>query len=296
MEIFYGIENKYVNVTAICLSKLNCDNIITIPAGDHARAIHFIDHLVDIPKNITILHNHQLITYDASYTIKINLLNNTITANLSNEGINKKLRTLQSKLNLKYGTFMDELPEQKMAVRYLTGKEKVLELGANIGRNSLIIASILENSKNLVCLECAPHIANQLTENRDNNHLQFHIDRSALSKRKLIQKGWCTIPSDTLLDGYKWVNTITLDELHAKYNIMFDTLILDCEGAFYFILDDMPEILDNITLIIMENDYTDIRHKEQIDKILTKNNFYNDYREAGGWKPCYDCFFEVWKR
>ena len=30
----------------------------------------------------------------------------------------------------------------------------------------------------------------------------------------------------------------------------FDTLILDCEGAFYNILKDMPEILDNINLII----------------------------------------------
>ena len=139
-------------------------------------------------------------------------------------------------------------------------------------------------------------IADQLTENRNNNHLQFHIERAALSKRNLIQKGWCTMPSNVLLDGYKWINTITLDELHAKYKIKFDTLVLDCEGAFYFILQDMPEILNNINLIIMENDYNDINIKHQVDKILTEHHFYNDYREAGGWNPCYDCFFEVWKR
>ena len=39
--------------------------------------------------------------------------------------------------------------------------------------------------------------------------------------------------SDELLPGYKPVNTITLEELNNKYNIEFDTLVLDCEGAFY---------------------------------------------------------------
>ena len=53
-----------------------------------------------------------------------------------------------------------------------------------------------------------------------------------MCKRKLIQKGWDTIESDVLLDGYTNVNTITLDQLYSKYNIMFDTLVLDCEGAF----------------------------------------------------------------
>jgi hypothetical protein len=59
---------------------------------------------------------------------------------------------------------------------------------------------------------------------------------------------------------------------------------------------DMPEILDNINLIIMENDYRDITHKQYIDTILVKNNFVRDYVEKGGWEPCYNNFFEVWKK
>jgi FkbM family methyltransferase len=183
-----------------------------------------------------------------------------------------------------------------MAVRYLTGTEKVLEIGGNIGRNSLVIASILENKSNLVVLESDPNIANQLTENRDLNHFTFHIERAALSNRRLIQAGWETKPSDILLPGYNWVNTITLAQLNAKYNIDFDTLVLDCEGAFYYILMDTPEILDTIKLIIMENDYTDITHKHYIDGVMTQHNFYREYVEAGGWGPCHDRFFEVWKR
>ena len=169
-----------------------------------------------------------------------------------------------------------------MVVKYLTGKEKVLEIGGNIGRNSLIIASILEDETNFVTLECDENIANQLTENRNLNNFKFHIENLALSKRKLIQKGWETIPSEILFDGYNWVNTISYSELINKYKIDFDTLIIDCEGAFYYILMYMPEILNNINLIIMENDYHDINHKIYIDKILTQYNFHIDYTEKGG--------------
>jgi hypothetical protein len=93
-----------------------------------------------------------------------------------------------------------------------------------------------------------------------------------------------------------WVNTISLVELKGKYNIDFDTLVLDCEGAFYYILMDMPEILEGINLIIMENDYYDISKKIYIDQILKACHFYVDYVEPGGWGPCANNFFEVWKR
>jgi FkbM family methyltransferase len=174
----------------------------------------------------------------------------------------------------------------------------VLEIGGNIGRNSLVIGYLLreKNNNDFVTLESSQDIALQLNENKNVNNMNFHIESSALSKRKLIQTGWDTVVSDTLLDGYKWVNTITLQELYNKYNINFDTLVLDCEGAFYYILMDMPEILNNVKLIIMENDYCDISKKQYIDEILQKYNFYIDHREAGGWGPCYDCFFEVWRR
>jgi hypothetical protein len=65
----------------------------------------------------------------------------------------------------------------------------------------------------------------------------------------------------------------------------------------------MPEILDNIKLIIMENDYYDISHKNYIDTVLTNNGFYVDYIESGGlffaykkFPQCYNMFFQVWKK
>ena len=206
-----------------------------------------------------------------------------------------KLLTIQSNLVIKHGSFQEELPEQQMVVQFLTGNEKVLEIGGNIGRNSLIISSIVKEN-HLVSLESDINISSQLHENKDLNHVQFYIENAALSNRKLIQHGWETKPSDTLEDGYQWVKIISFDTLQQKYNIEFDTLVLDCEGAFYYILMDMPEILNNIQLIIMENDYWDISHKNYIDETLRKYNFTRIYHKAGGWGPCLENFYEVWKK
>jgi hypothetical protein len=102
------------------------------------------------------------------------------------------------------------------------------------------------------------------------------------------------------VDHFYLVNDFSTDNFLSiieKYNITFDTLILDCEGAFYYILMDMPEILNNIKLIIMENDYLNIEHKNYVDNILKLNNFKRDYCESatGGWPLCcYNNFFEVW--
>jgi FkbM family methyltransferase len=291
MKIFYGITNKLKDITNICLKKLTKKNIITIPSGDCNRSNYFKDHLIGIKKKIYILNNNILSEYDEYNEININITDNTISTIYHDT-----LENIHSKLQIKYGSFNEEMPEQKMAFKYLTGNESVLEIGGNIGRNSLIIAYILRNNNNFVTLETDVNIANQLIENRDLNNFNFHIENSALSNRKLIQKDWETIPSETLIEGYFWVNTITLYDLNIKYNIKFDTLVLDCEGAFYYILIDMPEILEGIKLIIMENDYYDISKKQFVDKVLVDNNFYVDYVERGGWGPCYNNFFEVWKK
>ena len=316
MKIKYGILEKTIDVTNICLTspKLFHNNIITIPSGDENRAHYFTDPVYRIVKQIFIESNGSEICFDQYHCIKINIQNNTvdvkvIDVNEENKKIEMKLSLTHSKLKIKHGSFDDEFPEQRMATKYLTGNEKILEIGGNIGRNSLVIAQILRdgggasNDFNLVTMECANDTSILLMENRNLNGFHFHIEKSALSSNKLIQNELNgnnvinkTLPSDTLLPGHTWVNTVTWKELKVKYNIEFNTLVLDCEGAFYYMLLDMPEMLENIKLIIMENDYWDLNHKNVVDAILIKNNFYVDYVESGGWGPCYHNFFEVWKK
>ncbi len=167
-----------------------------------------------------------------------------------------KLQRIHSKLELLHGSILDEYPEQLMTATFLPPDAKVLELGGNVGRNSCVIASILQDSRNLVTIEPGKIWADQIKENRDHNSLSFHVEAAAVSKTPLVQQGWVTIPSAEDLPGYHRVDTITFTELEEKYSIVFDTLIADCEGALYYILRDDPQILTNIKLVIVENDYS----------------------------------------
>lgn len=302
-SINYGLIDNTIDVTSICYEKLRYGNNIVIPALDNVRAIYFSDPIPNVLKSIFIIdENGEKTEYDSTYTIFIDVSTNLVTTSQDAKlNIDYTLLTIHQQLNINYGSMMEEFNQQRMTVRYLTGNEKVLELGGNIGRNSLVIGSILkqQNNSDFVVLECEPATAARLIENRDMNNMQFHVENSALSKRNLIQKGWTTIESDVVLDGYQSVQTITHQELIAKYNIVFDTLVLDCEGAFYLILLDMPEVLDNIKLIIVKNDYLDDIKKEYVDSVLIRNGFYVDYAEVGGWgpeTPFYMNFYEVWKR
>ena len=302
MIIAYGTKDLTIDITLTCKELLMRDQMIIIPPNDTVRARSFGDPLYGVLKSIFITVNGVTTEYNDNNTVYIDTATNTVSVqSVDVNMINEKIQSMHSQLQLRYGSFCDELPEQKMAVKYLSGNEKVLEIGGNIGRNSLIISSILGKVRqhNLVVLECNMEIYNQLVENRDLNKMAFHIENSALSKRPLIQKGWDTMVADSassVPDGFTSVNCISYDELMQKYAVPFDTLVLDCEGAFYYILQDMPEILQNVKLIIMENDYTNFSHKEYIDYILRQNKFYIDHVESGGWGPCYPNFFEVWKR
>ncbi len=216
----------------------------------------------------------------------------------------KKLENIHKKLTLKYGTFQDEYPEQIMACNFLKAEDIVLEIGANIGRNTLVISEILNNDQNLVTMECNPSISLQLLENRDINGKKFTIISKALSKTPLLQDGWtCFSYSDidkidniNNIDKYTKIDNISFKEIEEQTNKKFTALVVDCEGSFYHILKDFPEILENISTIIMENDYHNYDHKKEVDAILLSKNFKRIYHSDGGWGPCKSFFFETWTK
>jgi FkbM family methyltransferase len=314
--IKYGYEECFIDISNFCNLFLRKNDYILIPKGDNLRVKLFSDPLAGYAKFIIIIYNNIINMFDHCTDVIIDLNNNKIyesktyipdyIINLFNSFIfpHVKLENIQNKLIIKHGSFHDEYPEQLLTALFLSGNEKVLEIGSNIGRNSLIIGNILREKKNnnFVTLESDPISFEKLRENRNMNNLYFHIENSALSKRKLIQKDWNTIISDVVEDGWTTVNTITYNELKKKYNIEFDTLIADCEGALLIILLDMPELLENINLIIMENDFIHHEEKTIVNYILNLNRFkciFSRPIDSGclGMKfPCSNSFYEVWKK
>jgi FkbM family methyltransferase len=208
-----------------------------------------------------------------------------------------KLANIHSKLKIEYGSFSEEYPEQLMSSIFLPGNAKVLEIGGCIGRNSLVIASILDDQRNLVVLESSADNIPKLVHNRSLNNYTFHIEGSALSERRIIQRGWRSVATDDNIDGYSEVQTITFDQLQAKYNIEFDTIVADCEGSMYYILKDNPDILNNIRLFVVENDYIEAGNREYVNELLQKLGFRNVYNDAHPYPHVSDpSFFQVWSR
>ena len=208
------------------------------------------------------------------------------------------LEQMHKKIKINYGNILEELPEQLMSVMFLNENNKVLEIGGNIGRNSMIIGNIVSNN-NFVVMECDKTNSLHLYDNMILNNLNFNIECSALSKQKMIQKEWDTIVSDDILEGYKQIDIISFEKLQQKYNIIFDTLVLDCEGAFYYILMDFPDILNNIKLVIIENDFKKIEDEKFVKDKLVENGFRIVYcqniNSPFNWSYKFN-FYEVYKK
>jgi len=314
MKIFYGYDNAhYINITSIIFDKCFQDNVLVIPVGEEKRCtIIGFDPYPNILKHILIVdynNNNYIFHHDQECRLSFDSIikqlkqsnpkywwNNVVK--FINDPV-ERIKMLHQHLKIENGIFEDELPEQILSTQYIKDDAKVLELGGNIGRNSLIISTILNNPRNHVVLESNPTIVPLLQHNLKINNYTTCVEPSALSYNKLLQHEWITIPISEATDGHKdWLEVpiITFEELESKYNVNFDTLVADCEGALYYILKDRPSILDNIRLIIMENDYNDIDQKQMVDAILYLKGFKRIYHLRGGWGPCFDFFYEVWSK
>ena len=197
-----------------------------------------------------------------------------------------KLKFIHDNIKFNGNIKTKEYPEQLLSMKYIKPSDVVLEIGSNIGRNSCVISCILNNSENLLTLECNPTYLPTLHENKNNNKLKFKIEESAISKRKLMQKQMITKPSNELEEGFSWIKTITWDDLIKKYNMNFNVLVCDCEGAIYYILKDEPTFIDQFERIIFENDFLDDEQEKFTFNFLNEKGFNIIHKQGiKQWKP-----------
>ena len=217
------------------------------------------------------------------------------------------LKNVHNFLIINHGDKKEEYEEQLMCLKYIKPDDKVLEIGGNIGRVSCILSCILKDeNKQLVVLESNKDFIPQIKENKDKNNFKFNIESSALSYQRLFQRGWVTFTESELQNthGLKQVDTINYKELESKYNITFNTLVVDCEGALYHILKDNEGILNNINKIIIENDFNSQDKKEYVDSLFKKyglKKIFSKPLDERYWQYfssqyIRDNFYEVWLR
>lgn len=301
--IFYGVEGHYVNVTAKCLELAQNSDYIEIPKTDFERCALFGDPAYERFKHILVINDGKFAYFDIGMILRLpksdistrGLQKQRVNVNIADE--KERLADLHSRVVMAYGNIREEFEEQLMAVKFIQPHYKVLELGSNVGRNSVLISSILDDDQNLVTLESDPSSVKHLYVNKILNNLQFNIENAALAKQQLIQSGWNTIPSNEILPGYYRVNSITLQQIEDKYKFEFDVLVADCEGALFYILQDFPELLKkSFKYLLVENDYYKFEHKQFVDKCFKENGFERVYFRPGGFGDCKEFFWEAWQR
>lgn len=253
-----------------------------------------------------------------------------------NKNLSIKLNKIHDYLFVNYGILKEEKQKQLLFCRYLMGYEKILQLNSKLSLDSLIIASILVNKENnLVVMEPNIKIANKLENNKKINNMNFHIENSILSNNVLILQNDCDNnvsidekeyyetnisngvnendyedeneeenEDDVLVNNYEIkyceeTNVINWNDLNNKYQIDFDTLVIDNENLFFNILKSYPEMLQNIILIILiieSNELFETDEKKYIDNVLIENGFTEDYVEFGSRGSRKRNVYEVWKK
>ena len=197
--------------------------------------------------------------------------------NLERLTTEENIQDVHNKLKLKHGDFNDELPEQKMILKHITGESKVIEFGPNIGRSSLIINYKLKDKTQHLCIESSKDSCDKLTENRDLNNMKFQIFNGAISNIPLYQqeqaKQSAWIVSPIYNEGSHKVNVDSLNNILEIYNIKFNTIVADCEGCIVSILKENEHILKQIKLIILEHDFNSKQDLILYNNLMKKYNF-----------------------
>lgn len=172
-------------------------------------------------------------------------------------------------------TLENELEEQYLAYRLIAKTDIVFELGARYGSVSCIINKRLINKQNHVVIEPDSRVWQALDNNNKLNDCNFNIVKGFVSKKKLsltkLDSGYGTTSIENINST---INSYTLDEIKNTYSIPFFTvLVADCEGFLETFLDENPEILDNLRLIIFEADYPDKCNYNKIKLLLSSKGF-----------------------
>jgi FkbM family methyltransferase len=163
-----------------------------------------------------------------------------------------------------------EVQEQHDANAFIKPDDKVLELGARYGGVSITINKILKNKKDHVAVEPEAKVWNALEKNRNRHYCEFQICKGAISNKPLKMNeggynGFANFTSDAE------TNDIPLFKI-SDFNIDFNVLVVDCEGALQNFYNENKDFFKNLRLILYERDGIDCNY-EYLEDEFTKLGF-----------------------
>jgi FkbM family methyltransferase len=163
--------------------------------------------------------------------------------------------------------------QERIDIKYIPKDACVLEIGARHGTVSVAINRHLENPYLHVAIECDKKIISSLIKNRNSANAKFTIINKPLSKTPLYFKE-DGVGSMTILNGEEKnkLDTMTYQELKDITGLNFNVLVVDCEGCICKIIEEFPEIIDGIKMILIEKDQNHCDYNKLFNYFY-KNNF-----------------------
>jgi FkbM family methyltransferase len=177
-----------------------------------------------------------------------------------------------------------EVAERMAVLNHINPSDKVLEIGANIGGVSTLIASMLNNPKHLVSVDPLQANCKFLTELGSNLQKNFNVFCGVVKGPKEIE---CFGPNK-VGSSVKCVprstsgvtENLSLKDIQTKYNIEFTAAVIDCEGCYEHIF---PQLLTSTTIKQVQIEWDGkFMEKDLIMAGFTlKANYEHEYLEKG---------------
>ena len=173
-----------------------------------------------------------------------------------------------------------EFEEEYFVKKYISQNDTILELGGCFGYISCLSNSIIKNKSKHFVLEPNYCLLPYLEKNKKTNDCDFQIINKVISKKKKMKLFMNnSILGSSLVNKTKnsiEVDGITLEELQTQNAIIFDTLIIDIEGAELEFFQE--NCLSNFNKIIIEfHEGPSHLNKDQLlecKQILNNNNLH----------------------
>lgn len=157
-----------------------------------------------------------------------------------------------------------EAPEHALVHRWVPANATVMEFGSRFGTTTCELAKKLENSGRLVTVEPDSVVWGWLESNLKSHNCHAHVLRGAVSGSPLQMLGSgyggrSAVADTNLRKGgaapVGSVPTFTFDQVQKATGLVFDTLLIDCEGCAQDMMDQIgPKIQSQINLIVIEAD------------------------------------------
>jgi len=188
-----------------------------------------------------------------------------------------------------------EEEEARHLSNHLDPLSKVLELGACLGYVSCLTNRRLKDNTQHVVVEANPKLMPWIERNKEQNGCGFHLENVIISKygdndfyvHDLIVGGSSKRATEQKIK----VKGVDFEHLIGKYDIEFDTLIMDIEGGELELLRNFGDDIRKFEQIFIElHPFANILTKqeaEECENILCSLGFEINVRDGN---------FQIWKK